>query len=655
MTKRHVKTLFTVMLSICLATLSLSARTIRLVPPNGKTSLNINVQDRITLSLKVDRIPVLRPSPISMTLDKKTVLGKKPIIKKITRKKVNTVITPEIKQKTAHIDNRYNQRTIQFRGGYAIEFRAYDNGVAYRFVTDIKAPVTVVSEEAAFRFAGDFKVWFPEEESFQSHNERYYKYLSLSEIPKETMCSLPALVEAKNGIKIAITETDLEDYPGMWLNGCGKTTLEATFPAVPKTLKMKKDRHEIAEERHPYIAQTKGSRTFPWRVLAISRTDGELITNQLTYLLAKPTALEDTSWIRPGQVAWDWWNANNLYGVDFKAGVNTETYKYYIDFAAQHGIEYIILDEGWYPLGDLLSLSPGIDMQAIMAHAREKNIGVILWVIWKTLDNQLHEALDRFAEWGVQGIKVDFMQRDDQIMVNYYHKIAHEAAKRKLLVDFHGSYKPSGLRRLYPNVMTREGVRGLEQCKWSDKLTPAHNVTIPFIRMLAGPMDYTPGAMHNAQKENFRPIFNRPMSMGTRCHQLAMYMIYESPLQMLADSPSNYLKEPECASFIAAVPTTWDETVVLHAKVGRYIALARRNGDRWYVGAMTNGERRELELDLSFLGTGAFTAEIMSDGINAHRAAVDYQRQQLELTPSQTLTAQLAPGGGWAAIITPKD
>jgi alpha-glucosidase len=461
-------------------------------------------------------------------------------------------------------------------------------------------------------------------------------------------------VEARNGIKIAITETDLEDYPGMWLTGSGKDYLQATFPAIPKKLQMKKDRHEIAVERHPYIAKTKGARTFPWRILAISRSDGELVTNQLSYLLALPTELKDTSWIRPGKVAWDWWNANNLYGVDFKAGVNTETYKYYIDFAAQYGIEYIILDEGWYPLGDLLSLSPGIDMEAIMGHAREKNVGVILWVIWKTLDNQLEEALDLFEKWGVQGIKVDFMQRDDQIMVNYYHKIAREAAKRKLMVDFHGSYKPSGLRRAYPNVITREGVRGLEQNKWSDKLTPAHNVTIPFIRMLAGPMDYTPGAMRNAQKENFRSIFNRPMSMGTRCHQLAMYVIYESPLQMLADSPSNYLKEPECTSFIAKIPTTWDDTVVLHAKVGQYIALARRNGDHWFVGAMTNGEARQLSIDLSFLGTGAFTAEIMSDGINAHRAAVDYKRQQLELTPSHTLTAALAPGGGWATIIRPE-
>lgn len=655
MAKRQTKTIALSMIVFFLVTMAAHARTIRLVSPDGKTSLEINVKEQITIGLKVDRNRVLLPSPISMTLEGKSILGKKPLIKKMTRKKIDTVVSPVVRQKSARIRDRYNQRIIHFRGGYSIEFRAYDNGIAYRFVTDFKAPITVVSEEAAFRFAGNYQVWFPQEDSFQSHNERYYKYLPLSNIQKDSLCSLPALVEPKNGLKIAITETDLNDYPGMWLNGGGESTLQATFPAVPKTLQLKKDRNESAVERHPYIAKTKGSRTFPWRVLAISRDDGELLTNQLSYLLAAPTALKDTSWIRPGKVAWDWWNANNVFGVDFKAGVNTETYKYYIDFAAQYGIEYIILDEGWYPLGDLLSLSPDIDMQEILAHARKKNVGVILWVIWKTLDNQLQEALDLFAQWGVRGIKVDFMQRDDQIMVNYYRKIAREAAKRHMLVDFHGSYKPAGLRRAFPNVITREGVRGLEQCKWTDKQTPAHNVTIPFIRMLAGPMDYTPGAMRNAQKENFRPIFNRPMSMGTRCHQLAMYVIYESPLQMLADSPSNYLKEPECTAFISAIPTTWDETVVLHAKVGQYLALARRNGDNWYIGAMTGDEARQLEFDLSFLGTGTFSAEIMSDGINAHRAAVDYKRQLLELTPSQPLTAHLAPGGGWAAIIKPKN
>ncbi len=654
MTTRYQKyTLF--FIGLLLASVTLSARTYHLLSPEGKIRLDIIIQDRITIALKIDRSPVLKPSSLSMTLADGTILGKKPLIKKTIRNTTDHTVIPEVKQKYARIRDRFNQLTIIFRDDYAIEFRAYDNGAAYRFRTSIQSPIEVTSEEAEFQFAGDYKVWFPEEESFQSHNERYYEYVSLSNITKDRMCSLPALVETERGVKIAIVEADLEDYPGMWLRGNGNMDLSAIFPAVPKKLELRKDRNEIAIERQPYLAKAAGDRSFPWRILVIAHNDGELVTNQLTYLLAKPCQLKDPSWVRPGKVAWDWWNANNLYGVDFEAGINTDTYKYYIDFASRYGIEYIILDEGWYPLGNLLALSPGIDMEAILAYAKKKNVGVILWVIWKTLDLQLEEALDKFAAWGVKGIKVDFMQRDDQLMVNYYHKIAREAAKRKMLVDFHGSYKPAGLRRTYPNVITREGVRGLEQNKWTDRQTPEHDVTIPFIRMVAGPMDYTPGAMRNAQKENFRPVFNRPMSMGTRCHQLAMYVIYESPLQMLADSPSNYLREPECTEFIASIPTIWDETLVLHAKVGDYIVLARRNGDIWYVGAMTDEEPRQFSVDFSFLGTGTYIADIMSDGINAQRMAEDYRRLQQELTPQQTLTARLAPGGGWAAIIRPKE
>ncbi len=407
-------------------------------------------------------------------------------------------------------------------------------------------------------------------------------------------------------------------------------------------------------ERADYIARTSGERTFPWRILIIAREDADLIENTMVYRLAPKLELVDTSWIRPGKVAWDWWNANNIYGVDFRAGVNTETYRYYIDFAADHGIEYVILDEGWYGLGDLFDINPEIDMEELLSHARDRGVGIILWVVWKTLDDQLQPALDQFERWGVAGIKVDFMQRDDQLMVHYYWKIAAEAAKRRLLVDFHGAYKPAGLRRAYPNVLTREGVRGLENSKWSEHPTPEHNVTLPFTRMLAGPVDYTPGAMINAQEKNFHPVFTRPMSLGTRCHQLAMYVVFESPLQMLADSPSNYLREPECLSFLSAVPTVWDETRVLAARVGDYVALARRHGDEWYIGAMTDWTPRELALDLSFLGEGAFCIEIFEDGVNADRNAIDYRRVEKTIMADERLTISLATGGGWAARITPR-
>ena len=375
-------------------------------------------------------------------------------------------------------------------------------------------------------------------------------------------------------------------------------------------------------------------------------------TRDRTVELAEPCRIEDTSWIKPGKVAWDWWNANNVYGVDFKAGINTETYKYTIDFASRYGIEYVILDEGWSKTDDLLSVNPDINMEALLSRAKEKGVGLILWVVWKTLDDQLDEALDLFEQWGVKGIKVDFMQRDDQWMVNYYWRIAREAARRHLLVDFHGSYKPCGLRRAYPNVLTREGVRGLEHVKWSNHPTPEHNVTLPFIRMLAGPMDYTPGAMINAQEKDFRPIFNRPMSMGTRCNQLAMYVVFESPLQMLADSPSNYLKEDGCMDFLSHVPTVWDETVVLDARVADYVLVARKHGEEWYVGAMTDWTLREMTVDFSFLNEGSYIMDMYRDGVNADRFGNDYERIVRTISRGDRMTIGLAPGGGWAARIT---
>ena len=355
------------------------------------------------------------------------------------------------------------------------------------------------------------------------------------------------------------------------------------------------------------------------------------------------------SWIKPGKVAWDWYNNLNLRGVPFRAGVNNDTYRYFIDFAAKHDIPYIVLDEGWYKLGDLLTQAPGIDVPALVRYGSAKNVGIILWASWSTLDAQLVPALDLFAKWGAKGIKVDFMQRDDQKVVNYYSYVAREAAARKLVVDYHGAHKPAGLHRTWPNVLTFEGVKGLENNKWETLVTPAHNVTLPFTRMLAGPMDYTPGAMLNAQPQNFRPIFDRPMSQGTRVHQLAMYVAYESPLQMLADSPSEYEREAESMEFLRAVPVVWHETRALGGEVGRHLLLARRHGAEWFVGAMTDSSRRTMPLNLSFLGAGRYTMDAWVDGINADRNGMDYRKESRVVSGSETIQLQLAPGGGFAA------
>ena len=625
-----------------------------LISPNEKTHTNIRFSDIIEFEVFYDSVQIVEYSAISMNIDDNSVLGLKPRIRKKTTETVNQVIYPVIPEKNKSINDHYNEIKFYCKGKYSITFRSYNNGIAWRFETSLKKDIQVNNEQVDLNFPKDSEMYFPEESSFFSHNERYYLHESLEDISAERFCSLPALVESENGIKILITESDLEDYPGMLFRGTGNNSLQAIFPGVALQENQTNDRNVEVSKYADYIAKTKGIRAFPWRILAIAENDGDLLTNQLSYLLAEPNVIEDTYWIRPGKVSWDWWNSNNIYGVDFRAGINTETYKYYIDFASEFGIEYIIMDEGWYELGNLLNVVLDIDMIEILTYAKEKNVGVILWVIWKTLWDQWDEAFNQFEKWGVQGIKVDFMQRDDQWMVNYYHKVAEEAAKRKLLVDFHGAYKPSGLRRKYPNVITREGVRGLEQSKWSDKLTPGHNVTIPFIRQVAGPMDYTPGAMINATKENFKAVFNRPMSMGTRCHQLAMYIVYESPLQMLADSPTNYYNETECMEFISAVPTIWDTTIVLSAKIAGHIVIARKKDEEWYIGAMANWQEKDLEIDFSFLGRDEYVIDIYQDGINADRNASDYKRISQTISANDLKKIHLAPGGGWVARLYKK-
>ncbi len=440
----------------------------------------------------------------------------------------------------------------------------------------------------------------------------------------------------------------------MFLRGSGKNPfgLIGKFAGYPLEVKPKGDRDVPVSKHADFLAKVDGPRSFPWRVLIVAENDADLILSELIYKLASPLKLDDTGWIKPGKVAWDWWNANNIYGVDFKAGINTETYKYYIDFASKYGLQYINLDEGWYPPGKLLQVVEDINMEELVAYGNTKNVGVILWVTWKDLDENLDAALQKFANWGIKGIKVDFMQRDDQWMVDYYQRVAQKAAEKQMLVSYHGAYKPTGLSRAYPNVITYEGVMGMEQSKWGTDANPNNDLLLPFIRMVAGPMDYTPGAMKNATKSNFRTIGKEPMSSGTRCHQLAMYVVFESPLQMLADNPSNYYREPECMIFLKEVPTVWDDTKVLKAKVGDYLAVARRSGEKWFVGAMTNWAERDLDLNFNFLPEGNYKLRIWQDGANAHRHASDFKMLETNIQSGANLKIHLAPGGGWSAILT---
>lgn len=641
------------LITVLLATQFVAAAEYKVSSPNGKIEATISVTDKVTWSIAHDNKKIIKPSRISMQTSAGE-LGIKTGTPSVSRNQVNEILKPVVPEKRRLITNHYNELVLTFKTGYRLEFRIFDDGAAYRFVTSFDGDMIVKDELVEFNFAADHHIYFPKEQNLRTGQERNYEYRLMSEIKDDEFCSVPVLVDIKDGPKVAITESDLYDYSGFFLRGSSDSIVRGMFSNVVTKESMIRDRISKIEERADYIAKTKGNRSFPWRIVAIAEKDADLINCQIVWKLARPCQIEDTSWIKPGKVAWDWYNASNLYGVDFRAGLNTETYKYYIDFASEHNIEYIVLDEGWYKLGDLLDLNPEMNVPELFRYAKKKNVGIILWVVWKTLEDQLDEALDAFEKWGCKGIKVDFMERDDQWMVNYFEKIAREAAKRKLLVDFHGCHKPAGQRRAYPNIITREGVKGAEHQKWSDTITPEHNVTIPFIRMLAGPIDYTPGAMVNAQKKNFKSIFDRPMSQGTRCHQLAMYVVFESPLQMLCDSPSNYIRQPECMEFLGPVPTVWDETIVLDAKVGEYVLIARQSGKEWYIGAMTNWDARTLTVDLSFLTKKKYTAHIWKDGINADRYASDFKAYKKKVSQSDKLEIKLAPGGGWAARLTPR-
>ena len=649
---------FKLLLSILIIPLfpgMINANEIILLSPDKNLELKVNTENAISFSVVFKNEPLLDNCLVSMNVNDNQTLGngQKMVNKLVTS--FDEEISVDVPTKSSVIRDVCNQLELEFEDNYSIVFRVYDNGVAYRFRTDYKNDLTVNSEEMNISFNGVYTAFFPEEESIMSHFEQSYKKMAITSIRKGHFCSLPVYFKNKNNKSILFTETALTDYPGMFISGTGENRVEAKFPAyvlkaVPDD--QRPDRNEIITSEAQYIAKTSGKRSFPWRIFIVADKDIDIVQSSLAYQLAAPSKMKETGWIKPGKVAWDWWNANNIYGVDFESGCNNDTYKYYIDFASEFGLDYIILDEDWSKTSiNVTEGNPEINVPELVEYGKKKNVGIILWTLWKPLEKDMENILDTYREWGVKGIKVDFMQRLDQYMVNYYERVAREAAKRNLLVDFHGAFKPAGLQRTYPNVLSFEGVKGLEHNKWSKDITPEHTVTLPYIRMVAGPMDFTPGAMDNAQDNNFFIRFTRPMSQGTRCHQIAMYVVYESPLQMLADNPSAYYKERECAAFISKIPVTWDETKVIDGKIGEYIVIARRKGNNWYIGAMTNWTPRELDIDLSFLSDGKYNIEMMQDGVNAEKTAIDYKRVRQTLD-SVNIHIKLAKGGGFAAVIS---
>jgi alpha-glucosidase len=628
------------------------AREYKINSPDRKTGITVFPGTEIKWSASYDGKEIFSAEKIAMVLSGGQVLGENEKVAKASIGQLHDIISPVIAYKRSEITDNCNILTILFNSGFAIEFRAYNDGVAYRFETYFNENIKVSNEISELSFQAGSHVWYPLETSFMSHNERTFIYSSLDTIGDKHLASLPALFQSA-GVNVLVTESDIEDYPGMWIHGAGSGKISGQWPHYPKSEKLEGDRNLYVTGTEDYIAKTLGTRTFPWRVFIISNNDGGLVESDLVYKLAPPCRITDTKWIKPGQVAWDWWNANNIYGVDFRAGINNDTYKYYIDFATKNGIEYIILDEGWYKPGNVLEQVSGIDVQELCKYAAARNVGVILWVVWKSFWDDIDEAVAQYEKWGVKGVKVDFMQRDDQKVVNFYREAMRKTAEHHLLIDFHGAYKPDGAGRTWPNEITREGVKGMENNKWSRDINPDHDVTLPFTRMVAGPMDYTPGALANMDSLNFTPKFTRPESQGTRAHQVALYVVYESPLQMLSDSPSNYMKEQETTNFIVNIPVVWDDIKVLDAKVGDYLLLARRSGKEWFVGALTDWTSRNMDLDLSFLPGGQYSMEIFQDGINAARYATDYKHYKVNVKSGEKMNIHLAPGGGWAARIVP--
>ena len=640
----------------------LYAQDFHIESPDKKTDVSIHIQGndgQLSFDIRKNNKLIVPSILIGMELDNGQKLGKNAKLIKSKTAEVNEVIFPVVHIQSASIPDVYNQLILQFQPNYEVNFRVYNDGLAYRFVTHFTDSINVVNELYSLQLPDSSWFYYQGTSRWMNSYEHTYHYEPLDSLNEQETNQLPMLIcEKKEGIKLMLTEADLYDYPGLYFSGNKNNTLMGIFPPAVKTEKINDrnkdgwDRDFFPESTYSYLTRTKGNRTFPWRILAIADSDAQLLTNQIVYKLGEPNKLSDISWIKPGKVAWDWWNDWNITGVGFKSGLNTKTYKYYIDFAARHGLEYIIIDEGWYDFGDLTKIIPEINLKEIVDYGMKKNVGVIIWCVWRTLENQMQQELNLFHQLGIKGIKVDFMDRDDQAVVDFYWHCASEAAKRHLLVDFHGAHKPTGLQRTFPNIVNFEGVPGLEQDKWSNNIaTPDMAVTIPFIRMFAGPLDYTPGAMRNAQLQDFAAIWRNPMSLGTRCQQLAMYVVYEAPLQMLADNPTAYEKEKECLDFISKVPTTWDMTEVLAAKVGKYIALARKHGNEWFVGAMTDWTTRDITLDFSFLEQGHWNIEIFKDGVNADHNGSDYEKIVSIISTNDHLSIHLAPGGGWAARI----
>jgi len=649
---------FCLFLSLFVGVIASNAqKKVELSSPSGNVKVEVSVGDNLRWSVWKDGIPVISDNVASMTISG-TVCGNHPKLTKTRKTSVNTSVKPVVPLKQAVVENKYNNLRLDFSGNWSMEFRAYDDGVAYRFLTKKKGKVQVEDEQCAINLPENAVLHV--QQPFWGFGCNYEDPYSHEPIRawggEKRKAVLPALIDLQDGRKLLFSESDLQDYPNMFLQGTSEHSFTSIFAHDPLEFGPRNDRSlEILKEAD-YIALTNGTRSFPWRWFLITEKDGQLVENTMPSRLAPACALDDTSWIKPGHVSWDWWNGCYVWGedVDFVPGRNQQTYQYYLDFASRYGIEYIIMDEYWArDTRNPFEANPNIDLPALIRYGEERGVGIILWLPWLTIENHM-ELFATYEKWGIKGVKVDFMDRNDRWMTDFYERAAAEAARHHLLIDFHGSFKPSGLEYKYPNLISYEAVRGME---WGENCHPDNSIWVPFIRNAVGSMDFTPGAMMSCQPENFISRHPNNYGQGTRAYQMALFIVFESGVQMLADSPTNYYRNADCTEFIASVPLTWDETRALTCKAGEVAVVAKRKGDKWYIGGITNGAQRERQIDipLDFLTEGiTYKMTSFADGPNAATQAMDYRKKTVDrLSSSGTLPLRLVRNGGFAAVLEP--
>ena len=636
------------------------AQNYKISSPDRKITVLVEVDKSLSYSVKYKGTFLIRPSGISLSLQPDLIVGKEPVVSDTLTRFVNNKIIPVVKEKRAVIPDIYNELILRFVNHFELHFRVYDDGVAYRFASKLPGEIMVIDEEASFNFQPGTVVYYPQvikrpdADIFHTSFEEQYSKVNLDSLPEDMLAFSPVLLQPEGLPKVLLTESDIKDYPGMFLakgNGSGLKGKYARYP-LKEIVSGGEFKQKQVVERASFIAKTKGLRTFPWRIMAIAPADADLLINDLVYRLAPDPDFSDFSWIKPGKSTEEWITGLNLYGVDFEAGLNTETYKYYIDFAAGFGIEYVMLDAGWSDVNDLFRTTPGMDMEEITGYAKQKGIGLILWTQALTIEKQMEQAFKQFKKWDIKIVMTDFIDRDDQQAINFMHRFAGECARNKFMCMIHGAPKPAGFSRTYPNMLAREGVLGSEYNVWSSKANPEHDLMLPFIRMVAGPMDYEPGILQNASRgQTVKMGFEKVIAQGTRMHQIAMFVVYESPLQLFSGNLSDAVREPDLMKFLGQIPTEWDETIILDARLGKYVVEVRRNGKNWYLAAINDWQSRNFNVPLDFLKDGGYLCETASDGINASRNPQDYKLKKSQVTATDTLTVKLAPGGGFVARI----